>query len=95
MKGKYTERIHVQRLIKMLNKKDPCNCCPAAYYYAGHNLPYIMWDIDKQNPCVVCTKFVEIYETIGAYCPCNVLGKERAIKRTWEMIEEKYPELIK
>ena len=30
---KYTKEIHEQRLRKMLNKKNPCNKCPASAYY--------------------------------------------------------------
>jgi len=41
---KYTEKIHAQRLLKMLEKDDPCACCPAAKnFYVPTILEGISW----------------------------------------------------
>ena len=90
MKRKYTEKIHAQRLLKMLNKKDPCGWCPAhgrfgQFYIAGS--PSEMWEIDDgPDPCRVCRRFVS---RLRSGCPCNYFGKKEAIKRTWLALERK------
>ncbi|HEA67734.1 MAG TPA: hypothetical protein ENI07_13050 [Desulfobacterales bacterium] len=44
MKRKYTEKIHAQRLLKMLKKKEPCGCCPAQPGYKANT-----WSLFDRN----------------------------------------------
>ena len=50
-KKEYTEKIHAKRLLKMLEKKNPCMCCPAAKGYNGNNYPNVMWE---NTACIIC-----------------------------------------
>ena len=81
-KREYTEKINAARLLKMLNKKDPCAHCPAAPRFDGAESP-LQW---KNDACEVCRGFLD-YDNF--YCPCYFLGKEEAIKRAWLALEEK------
>jgi hypothetical protein len=83
----YTEKIHVERLLKMLNKKNPCAHCPAGPNYSssqGILNKFIETDSEVFQTCRICRGFVGAKET----CPCWEFGKE-AIKRTWIALEEK------
>ncbi len=84
-KRKYTEAVHAKRLIKILEKKDTCGCCPATPYYKS-GCTTQLWCYDPR-PCIVCCSFVgaDNFES----CPCRELGKEEAIKRSWIALEEK------
>ncbi len=82
----YTEEIHAERLLKMLEKKDPCTLCPAGKRYECGRREYNMWS-DLSHPCKVCHEFLGL--TDYPCCPCNELGEARAIKRTWIALEEK------
>jgi len=87
MKRTYTEKMHAQRLIKMLSKKDICNKCPATPGFKGN---INAEDLYKNSPCVVCKEFIR--PRLGLFsimCPCGELGSEKAIKRTWLALEEK------
>lgn len=90
MKGEYTEKVHAGRLLKMLERKNPCGCCPAtAYFVANTGIakkfggPYE--NNSFRNPvCPVCQSFVH---TTPAACPCYYFGQSEAIKRTWLALE--------
>jgi len=88
---KYTEKIHAERLIKMMERPNPCICCPAAPYYNGSKSVDELWA--NQEPCSICCEFLKYdwwwYSPFSAICPCSHLGKETAIKRTWITLEEK------
>jgi hypothetical protein len=81
---KYTVDIHVRRLKEMLEKHNPCLCCPAQRNFRTHTI--FMY----HNPCNICRKFVDTEDV----CPCSALGKEKVIKRTWIAIEE-YEDKVK
>jgi len=83
---KYTEKIHATRLLGMLNKKDPCLCCPKYKYYDPVHSDIIIDDCHSKAACRVCREFVGICAGI---CPCPTWGKAEAIKRTWLALEEK------
>lgn len=95
---KYTETIHAGRLLKMLNKKDPCMWCPAAKRYDAKENAEILWDWDSE-PCRICSDFLglEYKETLmdsqanptNYNCPCNRMDKAKAIKITWAALKEK------
>ena len=83
---KYTEKIHAKRLLGMLNKKNPCQeTCPAGKYYSFFR--------ENGKDCNLCRDFVGAKgnpeRIFDARCPCNILGREEAIKRTWIALEEK------
>ena len=88
--SEYTEKIHAKRLLGMLNKKKPCLHCPAAEKYSAEG-PWINFTLNykllaRDKYCAVCQTFIGYKNT--PKCPCHK-GKERAIKRTWEALEEK------
>jgi hypothetical protein len=80
---RYTEEFHAQRLLEMLEKRDPCACCPKVdnfYYENGVNMKY------SNNACKICLNFISL--SLGL-CPCHRLEDQEAIKRTWLALEEK------
>ncbi|KKK64779.1 hypothetical protein LCGC14_2980740 [marine sediment metagenome] len=85
----YTEKIHAQRLLGMLKRKEPCGWCPAQRGYgrfkkAGN--PRELWVFSADShPCKVCRTFINITHS----CPCRKLPKGEAIKRTWIALEKK------
>ena len=90
----YTEKIHAQRLLKMLNKKDPCLCCPASKFFGTHgegNWGEYQWWEPKwdKDPCGVCWVFIEGKPREGRHCPCAYFAKKDALKLTWLALEEK------
>lgn len=93
MKREYTEKLHASRLIAMLKKPEPCLYCPAPYGYRQKSGRFILSDKDyvfNQPPhCGVCQKFVGVHALNSDDCPCIVLGREEAIRRTWQVLEEK------
>jgi hypothetical protein len=84
----------------MLEKPYPCNCCPAGKRF-NHNLSGLgkMWELNETDwygwieICQVCRKFIGLksdytyIKNLILYCPCNVLGKEKALRRTYEALE--------
>ena len=84
---KYTEKEHVENLLDMLEKENPCNECPFEHFV-------FLYEV---NPlfCIMCRSFIGIrgiiYNDTPACkkCPCYVLGEKEAIKRTWIALEEK------
>ena len=87
MKRKYTEKIHAERLIRILERKNTCDWCPAKAHSvvdAYSCNPLAIWVRDT-DPCTVCLDFVDAFY----HCPCTSLGEEEAIKRTWIALEEK------
>jgi hypothetical protein len=86
---KYTEKMHAKRLLGMLNKKDPCVCCPRCHYYKWDG----QWMFDQhmkyEHWCATCMEFVGMMSVTEGFCPCTFLGKKEAIKRTWIALEEK------
>ncbi len=89
-KMKYTEKIHAQRLLKMLKKKEPCLCCPAQPYFTTSGDRCISRRFLSATfgggACEICQKFIGL--TIGD-CPCYRLKGKEAIKRTWLALEAK------
>jgi hypothetical protein len=89
----YTQKEHAQRLLKMLKKKNPCGCCPAGLYFKGYvtasNKNRFIKGLDFDDVCPICLNFVGIKDNYcERNCPCNELGKERAIKQTWLRLKE-------
>ena len=87
---KYTEKIHAKRLLGMLNKKNPCLCCPAGYKYRSNTQEYTTWWELGADPqfCLVCECFIGM-DSDSRCCPCDFFGEHEAIKRTWLALEEK------
>uniref|UniRef100_A0A6H1ZSC7 Uncharacterized protein n=1 Tax=viral metagenome TaxID=1070528 RepID=A0A6H1ZSC7_9ZZZZ len=88
----YTDAIHAKRLLKMLEKKNPCGCCPPAKRFSAGENPNGGWLNQKHKACQVCQNFVGLkikWWFDGNKCPCQRVGKKRAIKRTWLALEEK------
>ena len=85
----YTEAIHAARVMKMLEKKNPCVCCPAEKHYKIVDYSYwkIRWETRWTNyPCKICQRFVGYYTDD---CPCNKYGQQESIKKTWLSLEAK------
>ena len=74
----YTEEIHAECLLEMLEQKSPCSHCPITFL----NKTYCY-----NSRCHICRSFVNTPELFG--CPCHMLGFHEAIKRTWLALEEK------
>ena len=63
-----------------------CKATIASSDFAGENNDFADWE---GNQCVICREFVGA-DSPGAWsCPCIILGKDEAIKRTWINLEEK------
>jgi len=87
----YTGKVHARRLLKMLEKKDPCMCCPAQPYYKSgmthESLPKLP-EIWKGRPCLVCVEFVGLLSPF--FCPCQSANtKADVLKWSWIALEEK------
>lgn len=88
----YTEKYHAKRLLKMFEKKDPCNYCPTGLRFSASNSSIMCAQdssigqySERRGVCIVCQDFVGI----EAECPCMNLGQSEAIKRTWLALEAK------
>ena len=80
----YDEKVHAERLMKILENDKTCNMCPAGRRYGRLNVYNMMW---SNRPCRVCWKFIKSYDSHS--CPCHKLGAEEATKRSWLALEEK------
>jgi hypothetical protein len=92
-KPKYTEKIHAERLLCMLEMSEPCTRCPARKdigldredldeHWDTVRINYVPW----WSLCYdVCLPFIGG----GWNCPCLALGHHEAIKRTWLALEAK------
>lgn len=80
----YTEKVHARRLLQMLEKPDPCACCPAQPDFKQGGSADQLWNKKGSSPCYICRTFVW-----ASGCPCATFGRSSAIKRTWLALEEK------
>ncbi len=92
---KYTEKIHAERLLKMLNRKNPCGHCPAAKRYNSNDGPEALWSLSV-DPCKICSDFLGLESledpdlwTENSNCPCNRLDPEEAIALTRKALKKK------
>lgn len=94
----YDEKTHIKKLKKMLCMKEPCRYCPGSFLPNPISSEHVLY----KDKCIACTEFIGIIinKRISKLhtrkkCPCYILGKEEAIKRTWlkleEMLDEKDP----
>ena len=90
----YTTEIHVKYLKILLESKEPCNWCVVTYGML-HDPITTSFDFSyKRAPCKICRKFVGLkssikyIESLVFPCPCYALGKEEALRRTIEALEE-------
>lgn len=85
---RYTLEYHKKRLKKMLEKENVCTCCPAQkFYMVGSDfLHFVKRDtLGNLDCCTVCQDFVDATD-----CPCQVFGKEEAIKRSFNALKKSY-----
>ena len=76
-------KLHAKRLLMLLNKKDPCyDTCPASKRL---NFRDDWLSCSDSFSCYICREFISIK---GNDCPCNELGGQEAVKRTWLALEE-------
>ena len=95
----YTEKMHAKRMLLILENPDPCGKCPVFKKLLIHYEDQPHSDIfskifncngEDSGVCEMCLNFIDMYYDRRTYnCPCYVLGKEEAIKRTWIALEEK------
>ena len=79
----YTKAMHVVQLRKMLKMENPCSQCPA-------EIARIKDILSNKTSCKICKDFIRVVEDDikGDLCPCNMLGREEALKRTHLALEE-------
>ena len=86
----YTEEIHAKALLTLFDFKKPCEGCPFPF---GRTAPLV-----PGQECVICRQFIgmpykgaSVLEAMDSLekCPCYILGKNEAGKRTWLALEEK------
>jgi len=93
----YTEKTHGERVKRMLEKKEPCLCCPARtgkmlftgskpLGIAGFKHPWYGTEEIKEEICVICRDFIGMKVNS---CPCHQYGKKIALKKTWLALERK------
>jgi len=78
------KKTYVKRLKAMLKTIAPCECCPCRRIYAYRY-------VDNYEHCQMCQDFVDLrhihqYESENA-CPCQRIGKKKAITRALAAIE--------
>lgn len=96
MSKEYTLDFHVKRLEKMLNRENTCDCCPARQNLNPNRVPLQMavlnslWGVNHidHEVCNMCRNFIDLDATGG--CPCIILGKEEALKRTDKALARYY-----
>jgi len=81
----YTKQIHVEKLLELLNTRNPCKRCVAPLRHYP--------EFSSLDKCSVCRKFVGLsskfwYNKPTPICPCLILGQAEAIKRTHLALEE-------
>ena len=92
MKSKYTEELHAERLLKMLDKLPAdavCYSCPANknFYAAAPCVVSLERDLEE---CDVCHAFLGMPPADDCdACPCDHFGEEDAIKITVQKLKEK------
>ena len=86
MKKRYTEAVHAQRVKKVIEKKRPCDHCPAQPRYVLLRV-FDAWEESQSFVCKICKNFIGLEPSI--FCPCGELGPKEAVRRTWLALEEK------
>lgn len=76
------KRLYMRRLKRMLERPDPCVCCPACNNYRGI---YFVKGLEKdwEETCCFCRSLVGVKK----YCPCGDLGTAEALKRAHKAIK--------
>lgn len=87
----YTEEIHAERLLEMLELENPCSHCPAQVKFGVdgdfiEDANLFSSTSDERIGCKVCRNFINMKST---GCPCPMLGKKKALKRTLEALKKK------
>jgi hypothetical protein len=98
----YTVEQHVKMLVALMSRDEPCNCCPAAPHLDMRVSPQEIWDDALDHPCRICREFVGLdwHYDHGRWtgnlrgCPCNALGDEEAIRKTFEALKVYQREMI-
>lgn len=99
---KYSYDIHAKVLLHMLYLENPCSSdnCPHGLvddlddnmfdYSIDIEFPYHK-SFSCQCPLTnICRSFIGLSEEFsGLPCPCQDIGKDEAIKRTWKALEDK------
>jgi len=88
----YTKEIHARRLSQILQKEDPCHYCPSSEGFNPSASSSILWS-SSSYPCKICRAFVGLDpdpDFDSPRCPCNALGRKKALQRTHKALEEFY-----
>ena len=90
----YTEKIHAKRLLLLLEKRDPCGCCPKRAGSMDFSMGDALYPTDdsifSKKICKICAAFVSAAFVSSTFyrCPCCILGPKEAVKRSWIALEE-------
>ncbi len=91
-KRRYTMKIHIERVKKLLKKDTPCKGCPAGQdFKTGSVFRAVAWTND---PCNICAKFAGYRQyrggeqSRGKQCPCLHLGKAKNIANARKKLRE-------
>jgi hypothetical protein len=98
----YTVEQHVKKLVALMSRDEPCNCCPAAPNLSMYVSPQEKWDDETDHPCRICREFVGLPwdDASGRWygdlhgCPCNAVGASEALRRTFEALAAYQREMI-
>lgn len=86
----YTEAIHAQRLITILEMDNTCNHCPICLDDRFSNCgTHRERSAAPGTIGYICRNFVDANYPDEYPCPCDILGAEEALKRSWIALEAK------
>ena len=99
MNIEYTEKLHAERLLHMLEKEKPCVCCPKIREFkmnsSSFQYDYLIEVKNRDEICNICKKFIGI-DIQARTCPCSTfVDFERLDYSMFEAVKISQQEAIK
>jgi len=96
----YTKKKHAEHLVKLLESPYPCERCVATCGHDNSKFNLLrsvneLWQMgNDRKVCMVCLEFIghdpnNRFKLNGPFCPCHMMGAEKAAKVSWLALEEK------